>query len=238
MNCKDKIKEFNKDNKPFYIVDHDDGTFSLCLPLDLLEEGFRDYRQEAFDAFAAENGEPLVKGHFKTYGSGYDWQSAFQEAFKDDPNIGQVFYDCEAGGFFCYCSDLTVITDFGKRFKSICENYGQFAPIVSRGIRNARMREEAEEKLMQTLKGHLMRNPNATFEVRTPLGSICITPDISKKLLNGLTEFIDIEGTPYSSSELLNQSVISRQTDLFDKNHIRMKTEEAIESEQSQTLIL
>ena len=97
MNFKDKIKEFNKDNKPFYIVDHDDGTFSLCLPLDLLDEGFRDYCQEAFDAFAAENGEPAVNGYFKTYGSGYDWQAAFQEVFKDDPNIGQVLYDCEAG---------------------------------------------------------------------------------------------------------------------------------------------
>lgn len=30
------IKGFNRENRPFNIVDHDDGTFSLCLTLDLL----------------------------------------------------------------------------------------------------------------------------------------------------------------------------------------------------------
>lgn len=238
MNFKDKIKEFNKDNKPFYIVDHDDGTFSLCLPLDLLDEAFRDYCQDAFDAFAAENGQPAVNGYFKTYGSGYDWQAAFQEAFKDDPDIGRVFYDCEAGGFFCYCNDLNIISDLGRRFKSICENYKEFAPIVSAGIRNARIREDAEEKLMKTVKGLLMRNPNAVFEIMTPSGNINITPDVSKGLLDGSVEFIDIGGARYFSSELLDQYVADRQTDLFDDNYIRVKTEETPEQEQVQKITM
>ena len=46
-----RIKEFNRENRPFYIVDHDDGTFSLCLPLDLLNGQYADYCQTAFDNY-------------------------------------------------------------------------------------------------------------------------------------------------------------------------------------------
>ena len=43
-----RIKEFNRENRPFYIVDHDDGTFSLCLPLDLLNGQYAEGREKMF----------------------------------------------------------------------------------------------------------------------------------------------------------------------------------------------
>lgn len=61
------------------------------------------------------NGEPAYsKNGLKTHGSGYEWEAAFREAFKDDPNIQRILFDCEAGGFFCYANDLTLLEDFRK----------------------------------------------------------------------------------------------------------------------------
>ena len=36
MNTEKQIEDFNITNAPFYVVAHDDGRFSLCLPIDLL----------------------------------------------------------------------------------------------------------------------------------------------------------------------------------------------------------
>ena len=54
-----RIKEFNRTHRPFYIVDQDDGTFSLCLPFDLLEGKYANYRQEAFGRCFSN---PFVEG--------------------------------------------------------------------------------------------------------------------------------------------------------------------------------
>lgn len=103
MDIKQRIETFNKGNAPWYIVEHDNGQYSLCLPLDLLSDEYYPYCQDAFDAYAAEIGEPAYsKNGLSTHGSGYEWEAAFREAFKDDPNIRRILFDCEAGGFFCY----------------------------------------------------------------------------------------------------------------------------------------
>lgn len=38
MDIKQRIETFNKGNAPWYIVEHDNGQYSLCLPLDLLSD--------------------------------------------------------------------------------------------------------------------------------------------------------------------------------------------------------
>ena len=156
MNTKERIEAFNKAIAPFYIVDHEDGGYSLCLPLDLLSDDYYPYCQDAFNAYAEENGEPARdENGLKTHGNGYEWEAAFRQAFADDPNIGRILFDCEAGGFFCECADLSLIEDFGKRFKEICEDTERFTPIVSEGIKNAEARRAEQEKLMRTVKGSL-----------------------------------------------------------------------------------
>lgn len=105
MSVKERIEAFNEENRPFYIVDHDAGKFSLCLPLDFLHEEYEDFGQAAFDAYAIEIGEPPVDSRgFHTHGNGYEWESAFHQTFADDPNIDKILFDCEAGGFFCYAT--------------------------------------------------------------------------------------------------------------------------------------
>ncbi len=231
MDIRQSIDKFNHENPPFYIVDHEDGEYSLCLPLDLLSDEYYPYCQDAFDAYAAEIGEPAYsKNGLKTHGSGYEWEAAFREAFKDDPNIGRILFDCEMGGFFCYANDLTLLEDFGSRFRDICEDTEGFTPIVSAGIKNAEAWEAEQEALMRTVKGQLMQKPAATFDIMTPDGNVRLTPEDSKELLDGSRQFITINGVIHASYELLNQKITDMQTDLFDQNLVRLKTEEPEET--------
>lgn len=227
MGNKQRIDKFNQENPPFYIVDHDNGTFSLCLPLDFLSGEYRLYCQDAFNAYTTEIGESAYsKNGLKTHGDGYEWEAAFREAFKDDPSISKIFFDCEMGGFFCDAGDLSLIEDFGRRFKEICEDTERFTPIVSQGIKNAEARAAEQERLMRTVKGQIMANPSATFEIMTPDGNIRITPEDGKVLLDMDTEVVRIGDTFVPTHELLNQEITDMQRDLFDSNLIRLKTEE------------
>ena len=228
MNEKERIQAFNKANEPWYIVSHDDGRYSLCLPLDLLSDEYYPYCQDAFDAYAAKIGEPAYnKNGLNTHGNGYEWEAAFQEAFKDDPNIDKILFDCEAGGFFCEASDLSLLEDFGSRFKDICEDTEGFLPVISEGIQNAEVRRAKQEALIQTVRGQLMENPQAPFEIMTADGNIHLSPEDSKALLDGKKQLVQIGGVTYAADELLDQVAAGTQSDLFDSNLIRLKTEEA-----------
>lgn len=100
MNTEKQIDNFNNTNAPFYVVAHDDGRFSLCLPIDLLSDEYYQYCQTAFDNYAKEIGDEVCDERgLKTYGNGYEWDAAFREAFADEPNIERIIFDSEAGGF-------------------------------------------------------------------------------------------------------------------------------------------
>ena len=227
MEVKQRIEAFNKGNAPWYIVEHVTGEFSLCLPLDLLGDEYYPYCQDAFDAYAAECGEPAYsKNGLRTHGSGYEWEAAFREAFKDDPNIQRILFDCEAGGFFCYANDLTLLEDFGSRFKDICEDTEGFVPIVSEGIRRAEAHRLEQESLMRTVRGQLMSEPSSVFEIMTPAGEIRLTPEDSRALLDGEKQAVEIGGESFPADFLLGQEVSAMQTDLFHPELIRVRTEE------------
>ena len=220
-----RIKEFNRENRPFYIVDHDDGTFSLCLPLDMLNGQYADYCQTAFDRYAKSIGEPTTTPiGLKTHGNGYEWEAAFRQAFRNDPNISRVLFDCEAGGFFCSCDDLDILEDFGIRFKDVCEDTDRFTEVITEGIQFQEAWEKEQEQLMKTVKGQLMKHPSAVFEIKTPDGDIRISPNDIKLLLSGEMNTVVIDGCHYAAFELLDQEVVGMQTDIFDDNLIRMKT--------------
>lgn len=231
IDIKQRIEAFNKENSPFYIVDLDNGKFSLCLPLDLLGDEYYPYCQDAFDAYAKEIGEPAYsRSGLRTHGNGHEWEAAFREAFKDDPNINRILFDCEMGGFFCDADNLSLIEDFGRRFKDICEDSDRFAPIVSEGIKNAEARAAEQERLMKTVRGQLMSHPSASFEIMTPDGNVRLTPDDSKALIDGSRQSVEIDGVTYAAEELLDQEITDMQRDLFDQSLIRMKTEEPEEA--------
>lgn len=228
MQIIERIEAFNKENKPFYIVNHSDGKFSLCLPLDMLPEEYYPYCQEAFDAYAEEIGVSkfqLSGGH--RFGDGYDWQAAFSQAFAGDPNLEKISFDCEASGFFCICHDLAILEQYGTKFREICTDTARFIPIVSQGIQRMEQQMKEQERLMKTVRGQLMENPKAVFHIMTPDGPVTLHPADIKDLLDGTRITIDIEGVHYAAFELLDQEVTASQVDLFNGNCIRMKTEEA-----------
>ena len=228
MQIKERIEAFNRENRPFYIVEHEGGKFSLCLPLDMLPEEYYPYCQEAFDAYAEENGisKHLLSGRHR-FGDGYDWQAAFWQAFAGDPNLEKISFDCEASGFFCGSHDLDILEQYGARFREICTDTAQFTPIVSQGIRSMEQQAAEQERLMKTVRGQFMANPMAVFHIMTPDGSVTLHPADTKELLEGIRTTINIAGTHYAAFELLEQEVTASQTDLFNANCIRMKTEEA-----------
>lgn len=149
MDSKQRINKFNTENRPFYIVDHKNGEYSLCLAFSFLEGEHKNFGQEAFNRYALEIGEPVMedRGLF-THGSGYEWQTVFEKAFECDPGSGKIQYDCEAGGFFCYSESLPVLEDFGRRFRAVCVDGEKFAELVS-----AALREAAGQQCMQGAMG-------------------------------------------------------------------------------------
>ena len=72
MDIKQQIKKFDAENKPFYMVYHGDGEYSLCLPLSLLKGEYNDFGQEAFNQYAIWAGESVTDGRFYTHGDGYE----------------------------------------------------------------------------------------------------------------------------------------------------------------------
>ncbi len=232
MTVDERIIELNQELDPFYLVDLENGKFSLCAIINDMDDEFG---QAAFDAFALEIGAS-TRDEFGciSFGDGYDWEAAFQEAFKDDPNISRIHYDCESSGFFCDCDDLEILADFGQRLKELSLDAEKFTPIVL-----AAMKAQAEQRrLLETVRGQLMAHPKATFDIVSPLGEIRITPDMSKMLLAGELATVQISGVQYADYELLDQPIKGQQTDLFDDNLIRMKTEEAPEPEEAPAMMM
>ena len=237
MNTEKQIDNFNNTNAPFYVGAHDDGRFSLCLPIDLLSDEYYPYCQTAFDNYAKEIGDEVCDERgLKTHGNGYEWDAAFREAFADEPNIERIIFDSEAGGFFCNCDDLQILTDFGSRFKKICENTEVFTKTIAEGIKNADEREAEQERIAKTVRGQLMRHPECSFDIMTADGRVQLTPEDIKAMLGGEKQDIRIDGVIYAAYELLDMEIVDMQTDLFDNGLIRMKADETDEQTFVQTM--
>ena len=154
MDIRQRISRFNRENRPFYIVDHDSGRYSLCLALSFLPKEYEHFGQEAFNRYAAEIGEPaVIDGRGFTYGSGYEWEHVFAKAFEGDPDSGRIEYDCEAGGFFCYSDSLPLLENFGARFRAVCMDGEKFAQLVSTALKEVSEKDEQEaEREIRTEK--------------------------------------------------------------------------------------
>ena len=203
----------------------------------MLSDEYYPYCQTAFDNYAKEIGDEVCDERgLKTHGNGYEWDAAFHEAFADEPNIERIIFDSEAGGFFCNCDDLQILTDFGSRFKKICENTEVFTKTIAEGIKNADEREAEQERIAKTVRGQLMRHPECSFDIMTADGRVQLTPEDIKAMLSGEKQDIRIDGVIYAAYELLDMEVVDMQTDLFDNGLIRMKADESDEQAFEQTM--
>lgn len=195
------------------------------------------YCQTAFDNYAKGIGDEVCDERgLKTHGNGYEWDAAFREAFADEPNIERIIFDSEAGGFFCNCDDLQILTDFGSRFKNICENTELFTKTIAEGIKNADEREAEQERIAKTVRGQLMRHPECSFGIMTADGRVQLTPEDIKAMLGGEKQDIRIDGVIYAAYELLDMEVVDMQADLFDNGLIRIKADESEEQAFEQTM--
>lgn len=227
MNTAKEIKQFNAENRPFYIVDHENGEYSLCLLLSFLGP-YEDYGQAAFNAYAVEVGDPVVEPNgLYSHGSGYEWEAAFRKAFESDPNIARIRYDCEAGGFFCYTKKLSVLKDFGRRFKALVEDPVRFQWVVSEGIKAQERQREEFAKIEYKIKGRLMTHPDASFTIRTLQGDVQLTPAITKGLLDGSISSLTVGGQRMEAEEFLMQDAYNIQRDMFNRDTYQVITNEA-----------
>ena len=232
MNIKQQIREFGASCKPFYLVDHDNGSFSLCLAFSFLDN---DYGQEAFNAYSREMGEPEKDNlGFYSHGNGYEWEAAFKEAFKNDPNLRKIKFDCEAGGFFCYSDDLAVLKDFGQRFKALVDDTEAFTKVVSDGIKAYEKQRDEFAKIEFKVKGRLTRHQDANFMIRTVQGDVRLTPKDIKGLLDGSKDTLLVGGQHMKASDFLMQDAYNIQPDLFEKNTFQLITNEAYELQEQQ----
>ena len=226
MDIKNRIEAFNRDNAPFYLVDHDSGEFSLCLALSFVPQEYRDFGQAAFDRYAERNGEPVMENGLYTHGSGYEWEDVFNKAFQTDENIGKIGFDCEMSGFFCYAEDLSLLEEFGRRFRALCMDAKNFESLVCSALEEAAVRRAETEELSGTIRGFLMECPGCTADIQTPDGQLQLTAEMGSQLLDGSLTSIRIDECEVSAEELLRQQITHIQQDLFEPTHFQIKTQE------------
>lgn len=233
MNIEKEIRDFDEANRPFYLVEHDNDTFSLCLAFAFVDS---DYGQEAFNAYSREIGAP-IKDNFGVYshGNGYEWETAFKEAFKNDPNLRRIKFDCEANGFFCYCDDLSLLKDFGSRFKALVDDTETFTKVVSDGIKAYEKQRDEFAKIEFKIMGRLIRHPDSNFMIRTAQGDVRLTPSDIKDLLDGNKDTLLVGGQRMRSTDFLMQDAYHIQHDLFERNTYRLITNEAEELQEQQS---
>ena len=139
-----RIEEFNASNAPFYITQYDRGDYGLSLRVSFLFPPYTNYGQKAFDAYAEQAGEAAKQGGVFARGNGHDWQYVFEKAFENNPLLEKIQFDCEAGGFYCRSTDLSVLEDLGSRFKEICESGQAFQNLVCKALEEADHRQQME----------------------------------------------------------------------------------------------
>lgn len=187
MNTEQRIEKFNKENSPFYLVDHGK-EYSLCLLLGGTPTAAAEYGQYAFDHYAEVAGRPIEENGWLTYGDGYDWECVFKKAYENDPSFHKVYFDCESSGFFCISEDLSVLESFGKSFKGLCENHDEFIKLVESAMSEAEAEVQSgtsEQEDYINVRKFIEQHPNNAFKMLTPMGYISVNSEQASKLLSG-----------------------------------------------------
>lgn len=226
----ERIQQFNQENAPFYLVDHDGKSYSLCLALSFLPHEYEDFGQAAFNRYAEKIGEPIMERGLYTHGNGYEWEDVFKKVFESDPNLRKIRFDCEAGGFFCNADDLSVLEDMGRRFREVCMDAPKFADITVTALQEAAVREEQERETLKTVRGFLKLNPHATVDLVVEEGHIRLNPEQAKVLLQSpYIKIVDSNtgvATQYLTSEILDQKIVFQHAVGFGEEHYTIVAEQ------------
>ena len=236
MTISEKIQQFDEENDPFYLVDHGDGIFSLCLARDFLSGKYENYGQYAFDAYAVENGEEAETSQGRhTHGNGYEWGYVFRKAFQGEKDFGKIAIDCESGGFFCYCTDFELITNLGRQFRELVEDKERFTRLVSEALKEEKLIQQEEERTSRQVRGFLLRHHRSDIDMLTPYGRFLLTAEMGQNLLGGRLEEIRIGETVLSAEEFLDMTVAATREDLIESGYFQMRIESEEEMHEQET---
>ena len=235
MQIKERIQAFNEKNSPLYLIDMDGESYHLCMQRDGLSDTDYFRVQDLFDAYAKANGEIAKEGHRHRYGGGNDWEAVFREAFKNDPNLQQIDFDCEYSGFYCECANFDIIEDFGNRFKEVFDNNEVLKRCINEGIPAEKERIAEEERLANCVEGYFLNHPHTDFYIRTADADYSLDAGMVKGVLDGSITSIKEEGGDsfIDAEELLGLKVTAAQQDLFCEEFFRIKAEPAPEQTMS-----
>lgn len=167
MTVKERIRRFEKENTPFTLYEHDNGRYSLGLRFTFFEGKYENYGQEAFNDYALQAGDPVKDGRFYTHGNGYEWEDVFRKAFEQDERLMQIDFDSEAGSFFCNADDLSLLEEFGSRFRAMCEDKEGFSKLVCQALAEAEQEDEFHHA-NKTVKWHIAADTRSAMEIITP----------------------------------------------------------------------
>lgn len=123
------IETTNKAIKPFYLMRYDSGNYGLCLSLG------GNYCQKVFNKYAKSIGEKSKNEYgLYTHGSGHEWEKVFRYIFRCEKDFETIDFDCEAGGFYCYCNNIETLGNIAITFKKICENEDEFLNYIKKAM--------------------------------------------------------------------------------------------------------
>lgn len=91
---------------------------------------------------------PLKRTDFTPMVTDTNGKAYSKKAFEKTPNISKIRFDCEAGGFFCYSRDLSVLEDLGSQFRKICLDKNGFAELVCTALEEAVIQDEEEKQCL------------------------------------------------------------------------------------------
>lgn len=140
MGRNERIRKFNQDNEPFYLVDHGDSV-SLCFVFAPTPSIQYLLGQEAFNRYAEQIGEPAEVNGIYTHGNGYEWDLVFQKAFEQDADLSRITFDSEMSGFFCRGDSLEMMERLGREFRAMCNDTDAFTELVCKAISERELQE-------------------------------------------------------------------------------------------------
>ena len=113
------IDKLEYEIKPFIWVNHEDGSFAVCLTVG-------SYKTEIFDSRKNEGFE----------GNGYDWSSLAIVFLKEQkPELEDIIdFDPEASMFCAFSENEEALKTFIISFKAVCENDSLISDLFSRAI--------------------------------------------------------------------------------------------------------
>jgi hypothetical protein len=109
--------DFEEKIEPFFWVEHENGSVSLCLYVG-------EYKTEIFESRADDGFE----------GGGYDWASLALVFLNEKmPDIKEfIDFDPEGSMFCAYSSNKEALKKFALEFKDACENNSLIMDLFSR----------------------------------------------------------------------------------------------------------